>query len=232
MNPESLTPLTFGILLLHPPLLHSDKTLKELFTKLGTVHEFTQYHQPSEGSAQFTRVWRGSNERAACTFQNQQVEIVHDFPTTDLNGFWRSASDVLTESVKLLKIPAFLVQQYLVRKTAHPLADADARAFLTQRVCKLDDRQLAPLGRPIHGVGLRLFFPATPDAPFEYDIKIESLLRDPKQLFLENTAKFLVPVQGPDLTGIQKNLESAEDFLTQTVVGFLCQFNPSHEEHK
>jgi len=232
MNPESLTPLTFGILLVHPPLLHADKTLKELFTQLGTVHEFTQYQQPAEGAAQFTRVWRGTNERLVCTFQSQQVEIVHDLPSSDLQGFWRSAQDVLMQSVRLLKIPAFLVQQYLIRKTAYPLSDADARIFLTQRVCKLGDAQLQTLARPIHGIGLRLFFAATQDTPVEYDVKMESLLRDPAQLFLENTAKFLVPVQGPDLTGIQKNLESAEGFLTQTIVNFLVQFNPRGEERK
>lgn len=232
MNPESLTPLTFGILLMHPPLLHSDKSLKELFTKLGTIHDFAQYQQPSEGSAQFTRIWRGSNERLACVFQNDRVEIVHEFPSTDLQGFWRTAHDILIESIKLLKVPVFLIQQYLIRKTASPLAEADARLFLAHRVCKLENRELQVLERPLHGIGLRFVFPASQDAPFEFDVRMESLLRDPSQLFLENSAKFLAPVQGPDLTGIQKNLESVDQFLTQTIVGFLSQFNPKREGSK
>lgn len=225
MNPESISPLSFGVLLVHPPLLHSDKKLRELFNKLGTIHEFTEYQQLTEGAAQFRRTWRATNERISCTFRNDRVEIVHDFPTTDLQGFWRTVQDVLSESVKMLRIPAFVLQQYLIRKVANPLAVADARIFLTQKVCSIQDEQLQEFGRPLHGIGLRLFFPASQEAPAEYDVKVESLLRDPMQLFLENRAKFYVPVQTADLTPMKSNLEATEQFLTETVVRFLYQFN-------
>src|SRR5262244_314400 len=102
MNPESLTPLTFGLLLHHPQLLHSDKSLKELFTKLGTVHEFTQYEQPGEGSASFVRLSRSKQERFACFFYSDRVEIVHDNPSSDVKGFWRVVQDILKESVRAL----------------------------------------------------------------------------------------------------------------------------------
>ncbi len=226
MNPESITPLSFGVLLVHPPLLHSDKKLRELFTRLGTVHEFTQYQQPAEGTAQFHRIWRATNERLACNFHRDRIEMVHDFPSTDLQGFWRTAQDVLAESIRMLQIPAFVLQQYLIRKTANPLAEADARVFLVQKVCSIESQSLEALGRPFHGIGLRFFFPASQEAPFEFDVKVESLLRDPSQLFLENTAKFYVPIPIADLMPIEKNLEATERFLAHTFVNFLCQFNP------
>lgn len=226
MNPESLTPLSFGVLLVHPPLLHSDKKLMELFTKLGTIHELTQYQQPAEGSARFHRIWRATNESLMCNFNRDRIEIIHDFPSTDLQGFWRTAQDVLAESTKMLQIPAFMLQQYLIRKTANPLKEADARVFLVQRVCSIENSALEAFGRPFHGIGLRFFFPASQEAPFEFDVKAESLLRDPTQLYLENTAKFYVPIQTTDLMPIEKNLEATEQFLAHTFVNFLCQFNP------
>ena len=226
MNPESLRPLTFGVLLVHPPLLHSDKKLRELFNNLGAIHEFTKYQQPSEGAAQFERVWKGTNERLSCVFQNDRVEIVHDFPSTDREGFWRTAQDMLTESVKSLGIPAFVLQQHLIRKVANPLAEPDARLFLARNVCSIEENNLQAFGRPLHGIGLRFFFPASQEVPFEFDVKVESLLRDPVQLFLENTAKFYTPLQVGDLSPIGRNLETAEQFLADTVVKFLCRFNP------
>lgn len=226
MNPESITPLSFGVLLAHPPLLHSDKKLRELFTRLGSIHEFTQYQQPTEGTAQFHRMWRATNERLACNLHRDRIEMIHDFPSTDLQGFWRTVQDILTESTKALQIPAFILQQYLIRKTANPLGEPDARKFLIQNVCSIKNHALQAFGRPFHGVGLRFFFPATPEAPFEFDVKVESLLRDPTQIFLENTAKFYLPIPTADLTPIEKNLEATEQFLTHTFVNFLCQFNP------
>lgn len=225
MNPESIRPLTFGVLLLHPALLHSDKTLRELFNFLGSAHEFTQYQQPSEGSAQFQRLWKASNQRLSCVFQNDRVEIVHDFPSTDLQGFWRTVEDVLSHSVRMLRVPVFVLQQYLVRKIANPLAEPDARLFLTRNVCSIDEGSLQAFGRPVHGTGLRFFFSATQESPVEFDVKVESLLRDPTQLFLENTAKFYAPLQGSEFGDVHKNLEATDSFLTGTVVRFLCQFN-------
>lgn len=229
MNPESLTPLSFGVLLVHPPLLHSDKKLRELFTRLGTVHEFTQYQQPTEGTAQFHRIWRAANERLACNFHSDRIEMIHDFPSTNLRGFWRTVQDVLAESIKMLQIPAFVLQQYLIRKTASPLTGSDARLFLAHGVCSVENQKLEAFGRPLHGIGLRFFFPASQEAPFEFDVKVESLLRDPTQLFLENIAKFYVSIHTADLTPIEKNLEATEQFLAHTVVNFLRQFNPHSE---
>ena len=225
MNPESIRPLSFGILLVHPPLLHSDKKLRELFNSLGAVHEFTEYQQASEGTAQFRRVWRGSNERLLCVFHKDRVEVVHDFPTTDLQGFWRTAEDVLAESVKTLRIPAFVLQQYLIRKVGHAQGGKDARVFLIQNVCSVGDDKLKVFGRPLHGVGVRVFFAASEQSPVEFDVKMESMLRDPMQLFLENVAKFYVPLQVGDLNPVKSNLEATEQFLTETIVNFLSQFN-------
>jgi hypothetical protein len=79
----------------------------------------------------------------------------------------------------------------------------------------------------VHGIGLRLFFSPGTEVPVEFDVKVESLLRDATQLFLENTAKFYVPLQTADLTPVKNGLEATENFLTETVVKFLCQFNPT-----
>ena len=230
MNPESIRPLSFGVLLFHPQLLHSDKKLRELFNRLGTVHEFTQYKQPTEGTAEFQRTSRTTNERLSCVFQNDRVEVVHDFPSTDLQGFWRTVQDILRESVGALGIAAFVLQQYLVRKVANPLAEADARVFLSQRVCSIEEKKMQAFGRPLHGFGLRFFFPASQEAPFEFDVKVESLLRDPSQLFLENTAKFYAPQQTADMMPVKRSLEATEQFLTDTLVKFLCQYNPTAKE--
>lgn len=129
----------------------------------------------------------------------------------------------------MLGIPAFVLQQCLIRKVANPLAQTDARVFLSQRVCSIEDKKLQAFGRPLHGIGLRFFFSPSQEAPFEFDVKVESLLRDPTQLFLENTAKFYAPQQTADLMPVKRNLEATEQFLSDTFIKFLCQFNPKSQ---
>ncbi|MBK8267083.1 MAG: hypothetical protein IPK83_01760 [Planctomycetes bacterium] len=63
----------------------------------------------------------------------------------------------------------------------------DARMLLGGKCLKLDDR-LAPLGRPVHGVGLSMFLPPLPgegQPNWQAAVKIETLIEDVRQLFIE-----------------------------------------------
>jgi len=91
----------------------------------------------------------------------------------------------------------------------------------------LDDNNLKPFSRPIHGIGLRIVLPPIPNEQNEYNIRIESLLSEMGKIFLENQARFLAPLQlqGKYLDNIKAEINKADKFLKDNVCNFLEQYN-------
>ena len=91
----------------------------------------------------------------------------------------------------------------------------------------LEDR-LEPLGRPIHAVGLKMLLPPLPpgtDQPnWQAEIKIESLVEDFRQLFIEVDAKWANPVEW-GAEEVVSRVRTAHEFATTQVIQFLEQFN-------
>ena len=54
--------------------------------------------------------------------------------------------------------------------------------------------------------------------------RIESYLRDPRSLFLEDWTTFKVPLQSRDIQRLSRELNEVEEFLHERVNAFLNQF--------
>ena len=109
----------------------------------------------------------------------------------------------------------------VIRLTAQS-EGGDARVFLGQRCLRLDDR-LGPLGRPVHAVGLKMLLPPLPgpDKPnWQAEIKIESLVEDVAQLYIEVDARWANPVQWDHNTIIER-VKTTHEFITTRIVDFL-----------
>jgi hypothetical protein len=73
----------------------------------------------------------------------------------------------------------------------------DARAFLAEKLMRLEGDRVGLFGRPLHLVGLHLFFPpcsvpgpdgTTTDWPWAEDVKVESLMTDPSKVWVTASA--------------------------------------------
>lgn len=102
----------------------------------------------------------------------------------------------------------------------------DARVFLGDRCLHLADR-LTPLGRPVHAVGVKLLMPpvdSAGQATWQAETKIESLIEDVHQIFVEVDAKWIQPTAW-SADAVVERVRQANAYATDQVVSFLEQFD-------
>lgn len=143
------------------------------------------------------------------------------FPTTSIDLYLDNLKLALETVAGIFGPRLILATGVVVRLTAQSL-DNDGRLYLGQRCLHLDDR-LGPLGRPVHAVGLKLLLPPLPgpDKPnWQAEIKVESLIEDVRQLFIEVDARWGQP--GPwDPNIAVERARTAFEFATTRVVALL-----------
>lgn len=225
MNKESLIPFSFTIELLNPPLKHQQEDIHKLFTELKDL--YINYNTLTDTITELSYIDKKTQETKRLIIRNDKIIVINDSTSSTLDRFWRDASYVIEKSVSLLNIPIFFFRQYIIRFTAFPLKEEDSRIFLGNRVCNLEDSKLKPFGRPIHGFGIRFVMPAIKDEQNEYNIRVESSLRNTKQIFLENQARFIVPLQLQKnyLDSLRTEIDKTYEFLKRNVTDFLEQYN-------
>lgn len=143
------------------------------------------------------------------------------FPTGPLDIFFDNLKLLLDSVASVFSPRVILGSGAIVRLTAQ--ADGgDARVFLGQRCLHLDDR-LGPLGRPVHAVGLKMLLPPLPgkDKPnWQAEVKVESLVEDVSQVYVEVDARWATPVQWDHGTIVER-VRIAHEFTTTEVIDFL-----------
>jgi hypothetical protein len=129
-----------------------------------------------------------------------------DFVVEAYNEVWGAPTQILRRDCTIRHLYAVQEEhafQFLWEKRLHQASDA-----------------LGVFGRPIIGGGIRLVLPPeTPDQPL-FEVKIESLLADASQLFVETSAVWNQPVSGEQLDP-RALLEPAEQFMNNEVRSFI-----------
>lgn len=225
MNKESLTSLSFIIELLNPPMKHQNINIHKLFLEFKDI--YTNCNKVTDTITELSRINKDNQEINKLIIQNNKIVVMNNFTTNTVESFWKRASYVIEKTVFCLNIPLFFFRQYTLRFTASPLKEKDSRIFLGNVVCGLDDNNLKPFSRPIHGFGLRIVLPPIPNEQNEYSIRIESLLSETSKIFLENQARFLTPLQLREeyLDNIKTEINKTDKFLKNNVCSFLEQYN-------
>ena len=140
-----------------------------------------------------------------------------------LESFTQNLEEILSVLVKRLALPVF-IQQNVLRVIANPSGTNDSREFLIFKMSRFQPDELKHFSRSFHAVGLRWFFPAASPVEPEFDVKIETLLRNPNLLFIENKADFRVPIPVNDVKQVIQNLETTKKFIYDNVFNFMEQF--------
>jgi hypothetical protein len=158
------------------------------------------------------------------SFHPDRMTFEDFFPTAPLDVFFDNLKLIL-DCVDAVFNPRLLVGSGATIRLTAQAEGGDSRVFLGQKCLQLDDR-LAPLGRPVHAVGFKMLLPPLPgkDKPnWQADVKIECLVEDVRQLYLEVDAQWMNPVQW-DHNTIVERIRTAHDFLTTRVVEFMKGF--------
>ncbi len=143
------------------------------------------------------------------------------FPTGSLEVFLDNLKLAL-ESFASVFEPRIIVGSGIVIRLTAQAETEDARVYLGQQCLHLDER-LRPLARPVHAVGLKLLLPPLPgpDQPnWQAEVKIETLVEDVRQLFIEVDARW-ASTGNWDPAMILDRVRMAHRFASGEVVNFL-----------
>lgn len=161
------------------------------------------------------------------SIQREGFNFEDSFPTSPLSVFYDNLR-LATAVVEDVFGPKVMVGTGIVVRVTVQSDPDDARMFLGGKCLKLDDR-LAPLGRPVHGVGLSMFLPPLPgegQPNWQAAVKIETLIEDVRQLFIEVDARWGVPVQWNAQTLIDR-VQTAHNFTMNQVISFISKLGQS-----
>lgn len=206
---------------------HSPDALNELAYELNKTFSFkkTDYSDSHNEMVLSSPSSKGAEITKCGIFVNRIEFTKGPIEQGSIQIFNESITSAIKVIVQKLRLPVF-VQQNTVIVLASPPQKRDSREFLAFDVSRFKDEQLKKLGRNIHCTGLRWFFMAAieqPDDP-EFDVKIETLIRDINMLYIENKARFPNPISSTDIDPIIRNLNATREFIYTRVFEFLGQF--------
>jgi hypothetical protein len=213
--------------LVHIPAVHSGDRLREVYNEVCRTCGYENFLRLQGGA----RIERRDPDREGFSQLNllgDRIQLTEDHNGITIEQFGKKIVAVLTAASAILHIPIFLVQQNTVRIAATPNSFKSASEYLLS-VFKIEPDDLKPLGRPTSVFGFRLLFPPAKGQPQNYNVRIESYLRDPKALYIENVATFKTPIPSGSLAQVEKNLQQTSDFLGDNVVKFLSQYDRKEE---
>ena len=124
--------------------------------------------------------------------------------------------------------------------------DGDSRTFLASHVFRMSPTRLDPLGRPLHLLGMRMFFPAyrianesddqnvealEEGSDWDVDVRLESWTEDPRKLFVEADAswKQLAKWDDKTLEDVFARLGTVSHYVRTTLLDFLQHENHNNE---
>lgn len=172
------------------------------------------------------------NSKQTVTVTPNIVRIEAAYPVEAQELFETRSSSVLQQFSEQFSPTAIIQAAAMIRGQLQ--IDGDARKFLAHHVAHLEPEQVGPLQRPIHGIGLSLFLPPfsierkgqkKETTDWQLQLKIESLLQDPSQLYLEADAHWPQPTQWSKeaIRLIPDRLRILNDYLRSEVISFLGQ---------
>lgn len=230
MRPETIRDYGYILSLLYPPRNHNPQNIDAFFAEMVRQYRFSQVNfNPQHNGGVLANPTGDVRDITKLQVSGDGIQIYKEpIQEGSLDRFWEYAEAALRVAIEQFRIEV-LIQQNVLRVLANPAGEGDARFFLGRGVCQFSNERLRPFGRPVHAIGLRWYFPPRSSEDAEFDVKIETLLRDPTLLFIENVGKFPLPIAPNNLGQISQNLQRTRNFIINEITQFLIQFNQRSE---
>jgi hypothetical protein len=206
--------------LLHLPAQHSPETLREVYTTISTSCGYDNFIRQS-GGARLESIENEGGAISRLTLSRDRIIFQEERTRSGLEHFSRRIEAALAVIAPKLSIPLFIARTITQRAVAQIPSGEQAPGFLARTMFRIGPEQLGQLGRPAQVVGLRLDLPSRTPQDGAHRVRVETYLRDPSSLFLEDIATFKVPVQSQDHAKVTTELEEVDSFLGERLTGFL-----------
>lgn len=214
---------------IHVPTAHAQEKLREIYNEVCRTCGYENFLRVQGGARIEKRNPEGGGF-SQLTLLSDRIQLTEDHMGTSPEQFGKKVVAVLSTVLPALGIPILLVQQNKVRATSTPNSFKTAAEFLARRVFRIEPEQLEPLGRPTSVFGFRLVFPGQPGHPENFNVRIESYVRDAQALYIENVGTFKTPIQLSTLSVVEENLRQTSIFISENILKFLSLYDRREEE--
>ena len=153
-----------------------------------------------------------------------QLLIIAPNPAQPIEDFVSEAELVCEAFYESWPSPKTLIHRDGALRRLYPMgADVHAFQYLWQRRLHQADEAIQVFERPVLGGGIRLVFPPAPEADDDamFELKVESFLQDPSQLFVEVTAAWNKPLAPGTSPAPKAILDAIERFADGPVEQFI-----------
>ncbi len=209
---------------LHVPVVHSAEQLREVYHEVCRTCGYEDFNRIQGGA----RIATQSQDREGFSHLNllgDRIQMTDDHTGISVEQFAKKAVAVLRVVLEKLGVQAFLVQQNKVRVITTPNSFPSATEYLARSVFRVEPDQLQLIGRPTSVFGFRLVFPGTKEHTENFNARVESYVRDPRALYIENVGTFKQPLQASTLNQVEKNLRHTSDFISNQLHQFLSSYD-------
>ena len=219
-------PRTISLLseFVHVPTVHTGEKLREVYNEVCRSCGYENFLR-QQGGARIERRDADEEGFSQLNLLPDRIQITEDHTGISVEQFGKRLVAVLTAALPILHVPVLLVQQATVRVVCVPNSFRSAAEYLALRVFKMTPEELEPLGRPASVFGMRLVFPPTKEQPQNYNVRVESYVRDQRALYIENVGTFKAPIQSRNLDHVEANLLATSEFLNERVLAFLSRYD-------
>ncbi len=205
---------------LHLPVQHTPEALREVYSQISTSCGYDNFiRQP--GGARLESIETEGGAISRLTLSRDRIIFHEERTRTGLEHFSRRIEAALKVIAPKLGVPLLIARTVTQRAVAQISSGERAPGFLQRAVFRIGPEQLQVFGRPAQMVGLRLDLPSRTPQDGAHRVRVETYLRDPSSLFLEDIATFKVPVQSLDHAQVGKELEEVERFIGDQLTSFL-----------
>jgi len=221
------TPRTIAFLceLLQPPQAPDPQALQRVHNRLFSESPplYGSFHVTPDGAI-LSNVTTQPGAASSVAFQRDRIQFREELSGLTVDEFSARVLRVVELACAARPCPLFPAQVVTLRSLVNPQHFKDSREFLRSGVLGLG-AELAAFGREPQLYGLRLVFPATPEAPNLFTLRIESFANDPRSVFVEVQGSFgpVVPARG--LEPLEANVRATYAFVVDRVLPFLGPFD-------
>ncbi len=226
MNPATISDYGYVIELNYPPINYQPQDLRNMVNEILAHYNLTtvNYTQNQDEVILSSPPSQARELNRIALFKNRLIIEKGPIREGTIESFLPVVEEIIQLAINRLRLQIF-TQRNIIRIIANPAGINDARVFIGNRVCSFSEDRVRVFGRPVLAIGLRWFFPPTNPAQPEYDVRIETLLRDSSLIFLENKGQFIQPISAADVRRVLDNIRETRNFLTTQIANFLVQFN-------
>ena len=218
----------------HPPIKLASRDAHEFAAAINEFYEIDHVNLESDGWS-----FLSSRHDFRIAVTQSQLELHSDIPGQKQERYEVHYRRVLRCFEERFDPQIILASKAMIRGLL-PI-DGDARAFLAEHVFKISQARLDPLKRPIHLLGMRIFFPAYQTvedgeahegSDWDVDVRLESWVNDPRKLFMEADANWKAPTEWNDefLEHVVGRLSTVSEYVQKTILGFLQYENDNNPE--